>query len=212
MASGVTLLFQPFNAIIDTLVLDASVKEEHVCEVEVTDHPVEQGSAISDHARSKPEEITIEGVISNTPLSHLQTRRAVTSEGFAWTTSAAASAVRGVPGNAEAAEVTLRNLRGKLVTVVTALRTYDNMALVSLKIPRDQTTGDILKFEAKFKQIRIVTNAVTVVATKVAKAKPQVKKGSQPTTTPGNPVGGPKYQALVTNATQTSGSPFLTTR
>jgi hypothetical protein len=212
MASGVTLLFQPFNAIVDQLVLDASVKEEHVCEVEVTDHPVEQGSAISDHARSKPEEITIEGVVSNTPLNHLQTRRAVTSEGYTWDTTASNNAVRGVPGNAEAAEIALRDLRGKLVTIVTALRTYDNMTLVSLKIPRDQTTGDILRFEAKFRQIRIVTNATTVVATKVAKAKPQVKKGSQPTTTPTNAIGGPNYTALRNQVSQQSTCPLRMTR
>lgn len=214
MASGVTLLFQPFNAIIDTLVLDASVKEEHVGEVEVTDHPVEQGAAVSDHARPKPEELTIEGVVSNTPLNFIQARRSVTSEGFTWTTSAQINAVRGTPGNAEAAYVTLRAMRDvpKLLTIITALRSYDNMVMTSLKIPRDKETGDVLKFEAKFKQVRIVTNAVTVVATKVNKAKPQVKKGGQTTSTSTNPIGGPKYQSLVTQATQTSGSPFLQSR
>ncbi len=206
MPSGVTLLYQPFNAIIDNLVLDASVKEEHTADVEVTDHPVEQGSAISDHARPKPEELTIEGVVTNTPLSHLQTRRAVTSEGFSWTTSAAVNAVRGTPGNAEAAYVTLRAMRDtpRLVTIITALRSYDNMVMTSLKVPREGSIGDVCKFEAKFKQVRIVTNAVTVVATKVPKAKPQVAKGSQPTTQPTNPLGGPKYTALRNQASQQS--------
>lgn len=214
MSAGVTLLFQPFQAIIDTLVLDASVREEHVSEVEVTDHPVEQGAAVSDHARPKPEELTIEGVVSNTPLNHLQTRRAVTSEGFSWTTSAAVNSVRGVPGNAESAYVTLRAMRDtpRLVTIITALRSYDNMVMTSLKVPRDGAIGDVLKFEAKFKQVRIVTNAVTVVATKVPKAKPQQKLGSKATTSPtaGTPVGGPIYQNVVTQVTGTSGSPFLT--
>ena len=209
-----TLLYQPFNAIIDALVLDASVKEEHLAEVEVTDHPVEQGAAVSDHARPKPEELTIEGLVSNTPLNFIQARRSVTSEGFTWTTSAQTNAIRGNPGNAEAAYVTLRAMRDapRLLTIITALRSYDNMVMTSLKIPRDKDTGDVLKFTAKFKQVRIVTNAVTVVATKVKKAKPQQKLGGKTTSTPANTIGGPKYQSLVTQATQTSGSPFLQAR
>lgn len=181
--SQLTLLYQPFSAIIDTLVLDASIKEEHISENDVTENPVEQGSATTDHIRQKPEELTIEGVVSNTPLSHLQVQRAVMASGASWVTSAAVNYVRGQAGNAEAAYVTLRALRdGKnLITVVTALRTYDNMAILSLKVPRDKDTGDILKFEMKLKQVRIVTNAVTVVATKVPKAKPPQKLGSQAT-------------------------------
>jgi hypothetical protein len=204
MASGVTLLFQPFNAIIDTLVLDASVKEDHDAEVEVTDHPVEQGAAVSDHARPKPEELTIEGMVSNTPLNFIQARRSVTSEGFTWTTSAQTNAIRGNPGNAEAAYVTLRAMRDtpKMLTIITALRSYDNMVMTSLKIPRDKETGDVLKFTAKFKQVRIVTNAVTVVATKVNKAKPQQKLGGKATSTPTNPLGGPNYIALRNQASQ----------
>jgi hypothetical protein len=209
-----TLLYQPFSAIIDALVLDASIKEEHIAEVEVTDHPVEQGAAVTDHARPKPEEVTIEGVVSNTPLNHFQTLRAESRDGYTWQTSAAVNSVRGMPGAAESAYQQLRDLRDKprLVTIVTALRTYDSMVMTSLKVPRDSQIGDVLRFEAKFKQVRVVTNAVTVVATKVNKTKPQQKLGSKPTTTvaASTPIGGPNYRNLVTQATGTSGSPFLT--
>jgi hypothetical protein len=196
-----SLLYQPFNAIIDSLVLDASVKEEHISEVDVTDHPVEQGAAVSDHARPKPEELTIEGVVSNTPLSNLQTSRATTFEGVSFTSNAASQSVRGMPGNAESAYAQLRALRDKpiLITVVTALRTYDNLIMTSLKVPRDKDTGDVLKFEAKFKQVRIVTNAVTVVATKKSKAKPAQNNGAQSgfNTTPVSPKGAPKALAAL---------------
>ncbi len=178
--SPVTLLFQPFNAIIDTLVLDAAVKEEHTSENDVTENPVERGSATTDHIRPKPEELTIEGVVSNTPLNSFQTNRAVTYEGVTFTSNATTNIARGMPGNAEAAYAKLLDLRnkGNLITVVTALRTYDNMAVLSVKVPRDKDTGDILKFEIKLKQVRIVTNAVTVVATKKPAAKPPQKLGT----------------------------------
>jgi len=202
--SPISLLYQPFQAIIDSIVLDASLKEEHTGEVEVTDHPVEQGAAVTDHARPKPEELTIEGVVSNTPLNALQTSRAVTYEGVPFTTSAASNAVRGKPGNAESAYTQLLDLKeGKrLLTIVTALRTYENMLMTSLKVPRDAQTGDVLKFEAKFKSIRIVTNAVTVVATQKPKAKKPVAKGSQPTSTPAASkiTYGPKFESAVSQA------------
>lgn len=208
-ASPVTLLYQPFQAIIDTLVLDCSVKEEHTAEVEVTDHAVEQGSAITDHARPKPEELTIEGIVSNTPLSSFQVTRAVNQQGVTLQTTSQANNARGMPGAAELAYTQLRSLRdsGKLVTIVTQLRTYDNMAMTSLKVPREDKIGDVLKFECKFKQVRIVTNAVTVVATKVNKTKPPqvITNGSgiaPPKPIPGTPI---KVQNWVNNRTVTGG-------
>lgn len=189
MTTPVTLLYQPFNAIIDTLVVDCSVKEEHTAEVEVTDHAVERGSAITDHARPKPEELTLEGIVSNTPLSSFQVTRAVTQDGVTLQTTAQSNNARGMPGAAELAYTQLRSLRdtAKLVTIVTQLRTYDNMAMTSLKVPREDKIGDVLKFEAKFKQVRIVTNAVTVVATKVNKTKPPQNVGPSAPVQPAAP-------------------------
>jgi len=50
-----------------TLTLDASVREVHTGSSTVTDHPVERGSNVADHIRPDPDQLTIEGVISNTP-------------------------------------------------------------------------------------------------------------------------------------------------
>lgn len=175
---------------------DASVREEHIAEVEVTEHPVESGIAVTDHARPKPLEITIEGVITNTPLNRQQTL-STTGRGVRQVmttvrgnqiselldTSTLSDAVQGQPGRAENAYKKLCDLRDnpQIVVVVTALKTYQNMIMTSLRVPRDAETGDILRFEARFKEVRQVTNATTVVATKQEKAKPKVKKGSKPT-------------------------------
>lgn len=50
-----------------TLTLDASVRETHTSASTVTDHPVERGSNVADHIRPDPDELSIDGVISNTP-------------------------------------------------------------------------------------------------------------------------------------------------
>jgi len=50
-----------------TITLDASVRETHTASSTVTDHPVERGSAVSDHIRPDPDTLTMEAWISNTP-------------------------------------------------------------------------------------------------------------------------------------------------
>lgn len=53
---------------IGSISLDASLSEGHSMTAEATDHPVEQGSSISDHVHIKPRVVTIEGIISNHPI------------------------------------------------------------------------------------------------------------------------------------------------
>lgn len=191
-APQTTNLYQPFNAIIDTQVLDVSVKEDHVAEIEVTDHAVEQGAPVTDHARPKPLELTIEGVVTNTPLNRFQTLRAENAGGLVWQTTATGNNVRGMPGAAEAAYNFFKDYFAKprLIPIVTQLRWYDNMVGTSFKVTRDEKTGDVLRFEAKFKQVRVVNNGVTVVATSVPKAKKPTIKTSPTSTSAANPPAG----------------------
>lgn len=72
-ASAVPVLFRvprkfgPFVAMV-------VVRESHRDELQITDHPVDQGAVISDHAFKRPREVTIEMGWSNSPeLTHLVT-------------------------------------------------------------------------------------------------------------------------------------------
>ena len=56
---------------IGALVLDATITESQSFRNEVTEFPVESGSKISDHVIQSPEEITIEGYVTNTPIEQL---------------------------------------------------------------------------------------------------------------------------------------------
>lgn len=47
--------------------LDATTSEEYQDTVTITDHPVEQGANVVDHARDEPERITVEGLVTNVP-------------------------------------------------------------------------------------------------------------------------------------------------
>lgn len=145
---------------INDVLLDASITETHQGDAEVTEHPIETGGNIVDHVRPKAETLTLEGIISNTPIAQGKHEEDT------------------VQGNYNR----LRAMKdeGQLLTIRTRLRTYANMVMTSFQVPRNAQTGDVLRFTATFKQIRFVTNQTAMIAkTKVAKAKPIVDKGPQ---------------------------------
>ena len=63
-----TLFWQdPDSGETEILAFDAVVSLSPEDSVTITDHPVEQGSNITDHARDEPERLSIEGIVSTVP-------------------------------------------------------------------------------------------------------------------------------------------------
>lgn len=56
------------NLTIGTIWIDVSLSETHQLSAEVTEHPVEDGSAISDNIRPAPRVIQLEGLVTNHPI------------------------------------------------------------------------------------------------------------------------------------------------
>lgn len=189
-AIPITLLYRPTPTQIDTIILDAAVSIRHTGTNEITDHPVEEGANISDHIRENPDRVTIQGIVSNTPISRTQALRAAEAFGVQFTSNAPPTP-GGVPGYAENAYKQLLALKkGKVLTITTPKRTYQNMAIESLDVPEDAKQGDAVNFTVALKQIRVVANRTTkVVLTDEPKAQPVVTKGTQvpKQTTPGKP-------------------------
>src|SRR4051812_43198082 len=110
----------PFKTVIKTpdgdIEVDAtlSVGPEH--EVKVTEHPIERGSIIADHANVQPDVVKIEGIIGESAI-----------------------ATPLIAGRADAAHAKLTGLKNsaQLVTVVTRRQTYVDMILTSLSFPMD---------------------------------------------------------------------------
>lgn len=61
-------MYAPTHAEIGDIWLDVSVHESHDAEAEVSEHPVELGTAIADHIRPLPRTIEIEGLVTNHPI------------------------------------------------------------------------------------------------------------------------------------------------
>lgn len=139
---SLTILWQQTATTIGELVLDATLTESHRATAEATSNPVEDGMTVSDHLVLKPDEVTIEGFITNTPFSR----------------GTPVSAPAGQPGRAASAYETLRRLRTakQLVSLVTSAGKYDNMVMTSFTVPREPRVGESLRFSAEFRELVIV--------------------------------------------------------
>ncbi len=57
----------PDTGALNTFEFDATTSEDPTDAITITDHPVEEGTNVVDHARPDPERITLEGIITDTP-------------------------------------------------------------------------------------------------------------------------------------------------
>lgn len=163
------------------LTFDASIEEQHSKAATLTDHPIEDGSDVTDHVRQQPDSIRMVGEISNHPLSRILTvntgpdgsqRFGVINTGddprdrvtVAWT------------------QLIYLIENAIPVTIVTTLWTYEDMVITSIDVPRNAKLGNTLHFTALLRHISFVKSAtVDAPATTVTTAKPPVPKGKQVT-------------------------------
>lgn len=161
------------NTRIDELTVDVTLSERHGSRVAVTQHPIESGMNPIDHARVEPDSYTIEGIFSNFPLPAGRGKVALD----ATDTYAKKQATK---------LWALKDAR-RAISIATDLKTYDNMVLTSLDMPRDPALGQDVQFTATFTQVRFVnvemvalTNPPTKVATKPTSKTKQSKQVPTP--------------------------------
>lgn len=134
-----------------TIEFDATTRETHTSATSPTEHPVEDGSVVSDHAIDQPDELELEGMITNTPVLALASQRS--------------RSVLGGPASARANDANAeldRLMKTKtLVEAETVLRTYTSMLIVSKSVTRDKNTGQILAVVVRLRQFRTATVEAT---------------------------------------------------
>ena len=155
---------------IGVFLIDASIRESHTFASELTAHPVEEGADVTDHVRTLPITLTIDGIVSDTPIGAAAVQRANESPlgGEFLPSRDALAYLRGV------------RLQREPVTVETSLSTYENMVLTSLQVPQDARTGDSLRFTASFQQIEIVRTERAPVAVATPRAQSKRNRGAKP--------------------------------
>lgn len=146
----------------EILTFDASISESHTGNAETTSHPVEQGADITDHIRRSPEELTITGIVSDTPvvsLASLFAEPSVTGGDTRTRVSDAYGFLKDVKDN------------GRICQISTTLRDYENMVLVGFSVPRDAARGGIGELSCVFREIIIATTESAEVREPVAEGR-----------------------------------------
>lgn len=132
--------------------LDCSLNEVHTDSAEITAHPIEDGSIVSDHIRKLPNVLEITGVVTRTPITYLASLFATPS------TFASTAFIPPTPGSDRSddayALMQLMMENGVTMIVVTASRNYNNMAIESLVVTRDNTTGQALHCTITLKEVK----------------------------------------------------------
>lgn len=128
-----TVLLRPQRSI-GNVAMDVTVEEDHKDELEITEHPVEHGAPISDHAYLKPAQLTIKAGVSDASGKATSGDRR---------TVAAYEALRKLQASREPFDV------------VTGKRVYKNMQIKSLGVITDKDTEHVLMVTAELQEILI---------------------------------------------------------
>lgn len=179
-----SILVRPKRSI-GAFVAQVTISESHKDELEITEHPVQQGASIADHAFKRPAEVTVVCAWSNSPsysslVGGLVGAVAQTLDGVqSLVTGNSASQVR------ETYQKLLKLQSDRIpFDVYTGKRAYKNMLLRSLTVETEKETENVLMVTAVLRQVIIVSTQTVTVPSAAVQADPAstaapVDKGSK---------------------------------
>lgn len=162
----VSLFYRADGWSVGEISLDLILTETHSLNAVVTQHPVQDGSTISDHITILPRSGTMRVLVSNFSLSTAKgDSRADWDEIY----DQGEAAQKSLPNRAEDAWKKLKDLvkTRELVKVVTSLEVYEDVALTRVETTRDGDTGDALEIDIDYEQVTKVKLKETKVTVQV---------------------------------------------
>ena len=180
-----------------------TISEKHHDDMEITEHPVEQGVPITDHAFKRPVELIVEAAWSNSPSNSGSLINAAIGYASANIPIVGEAVnlyqqVQGVLGtintinssqgggsqtalNAIYAQLVLYQQAAILLQIYTLRKTYSNMLLKTITLETTEKTEDAMFAVLSFKEVILVNTVVTNItnpANPSVNAPPQAQ-GSQ---------------------------------
>ena len=133
--------------------LDLILDESHSKNAQVTENPLQEGRAVSDGIYLELREGSLTGLVSNHSIKHSVPPDRQTAEGLL-----DKAENYQLENRAKQAWEDLKSLMDskQLVTIVTSLEVYDNVAITSIETERDGDSGDALEIKVGFKQVQKV--------------------------------------------------------
>ncbi|EPG4139522.1 phage baseplate protein [Klebsiella pneumoniae] len=147
-------LFQQQSRKIGLIVPSVVISEKHNDTLEITEHPVEVGAAISDHAYRRPSEVVMQVGFAGggSLLDFLDTTSFGLSVGLS-------------PKETYQELLDLQNSRVPF-DVVTGKRIYSNMLIRALEVTTDRTSENVLSAVLTLREVIITSTTTTQVAVK----------------------------------------------
>lgn len=147
-------LFQQQTRRIGLIVPSVVISEKHNDTLEITEHPVEVGAAISDHAYRRPSEVVMQVGFAGggSLLDFLDTTSIGLSAGLS-------------PKETYQELLDLQNSRVPF-DVVTGKRIYTNMLIRALEVTTDRTSENVLSAVLTLREVIITSTTTTQVAAK----------------------------------------------
>ena len=129
---------------------DVDLSRSHRREAVITDFPAEDGTSITDHVIIRPDGLTIEIMVSDTPLSG---NTAYASAGSLLSRSEKAF---------EALEKIFKDKR--LLTVATPLAYYENMIITGFEVPEDEEHQGAVYATITFRELQFAQAASVLIS------------------------------------------------
>jgi hypothetical protein len=162
------------NSTVQLIAFDATLRRVHQSRVEVTDHPVEDGSTVTDHSRRLPKRLQLDIIVTNDPVIVDAVENAQPSVAGGDPKSRAQDAWAALEDAQE---------RGDLLTVRTWLKDYESMILEDMNAPRDAATGNVLSATISLRELITATTETVQPPDTVDKSQsPRTNLGRQNTT------------------------------
>lgn len=165
--------FRPKRAI-GSFTSQVTIEEAASDDITITQHPVEQGAAITDHAFKNPAQLSIRAGWSNASLAALLSAGEQLAAGNVGALFGG-DYVRGVY-----AKLLELQASREPVTIVTGKRKYKNMLMRSLAQTTDQATENVLIVTATFQEIIVVETQTAVLPPAARQAAPQKTSPIEP--------------------------------
>ncbi|MGK2829249.1 phage baseplate protein [Ralstonia pseudosolanacearum] len=154
----VSAIFMPrrsINSSMGTFSAYITLEERHRDELVITDHPVEQGAQISDHAYKKPSEVTITIGWTNSSLASLTSLQFGNYSSYAYDRL-----------------LQLQKMR-ELFSISTGKRRYQNMLIQSIDVTTDAKTENACIATLHCREVIVVQTMTTQLVPAENQAMPQ---------------------------------------
>ena len=144
------LTYMPFNLFIS---------EKHSLKFRVSDHPLQDGSTISDHGHQEMQECTIEGMFTNHPMRKLDEVNEVKFKDEYATSDVNPTVSNTALANFE--KLKLLAKQRKPVRLVCSLEIYPKMVITSIDYDRDSKSGSSIRFTMTLRELKTVSLKAT---------------------------------------------------